>query len=236
MRDLVEVRKGEILVDSHLVARKFGLVHGVFVRTIRKTLKDYPDIVEIKTINKSPLIEERYAKETRHYRGTDFDVYLMNQQFFSLVAMRLTTKLARKWQRQFNSAFYAMQKRLKNVETNASDVACYSTRLIGKTARLEETNAIQEFVEYATKQGSTNAKFYYKHLTNASYKALGLMASKYPKLRDEMNIYQLSELMLAERLAGNKLKEYMELERNYKDIYQSVKEDLVAFANAMRLT
>ena len=51
-----------------------------------------------------------------------------------------------------------------------------------------------------------------------------------------MNIYQVSELMLAERLASNKLKEYMALDRNYKDIYESVKNDLINFANAVRLT
>jgi len=51
-----------------------------------------------------------------------------------------------------------------------------------------------------------------------------------------MGIYELSELMLAERLAANNIKKYMDLGRNYKDIYSSVKEDLIIFANSLKLT
>jgi len=233
MNDLIEVNNKELWVDSHLVARKFGMVHGVFVRSIEKTLQTYPDI---KTINESALTTEKYYKESRHYRGTDFDIYLMNREFFSLVAMRLTSKKAREWQRVFNNAFYDMERRLLKVETNKSDIEWNSSRLIGKSARAEETDAIKDFVQYATNQGSKSAKFYYKHITNAAYKALGLMAQKHPKIRDEMSIYELSELMLAERLATAKIKEYMQLERNYKDIYETVKEDLIKFADSIRLT
>jgi len=238
MNDLVMVKNKEVWVDSHIVAKKFGLVHGVFVLTIKKTIKDYPDILEFKTMSHIALNSEtveKYYTEERHYRGTDFTVYIMNREFFSLVSMRLTSKRARQWQRKFNQAFYEMERRLLKVETNASDVEWNSTRLIGKTARLEETDAIKDFVDYATKQGSKSAKFYYKHITNAAYKALGLMAQRNPKLRDEMGIYELSELMLAERLAANKIKKYMELGRNYKDIYNSVKEDLIIFSNSLKL-
>ena len=230
--DIVEVKKGEIWADSNLVARKMGLVHGVFARSIKQVLNDFPDI---KAISESPLTSEKYYIEARHYRGTDFDVYMMNREFFSLVAMRLTSKKARQWQRKFNDAFYAMERRLLQVETNVSDIEWNSSRLIGKTARAEEVDAIQQFVEYATEQGSKNAKHYYSNITKASYKALGLMASKHPKLRDEMNIYELSELMLAERLAASKIKKYMALGRDYKDIYACVRDDLIAYADAIRM-
>jgi len=233
---LIEVKSKELWVDSHVVARKFGMVHSEFVKRIAGVLSDFPDIDEFNECFKHSLASEKYYKESRHYRGTDFSVYIMNRQFFSLVAARLTTKKSREWQRKFNDAFYEMERRLLKVETNASDIEWNSSRLLGKTARMEETDTIKEFVNYATAQGSKNSQHYFKHVTNASYKALGLMASKHPKLRDEMNIYELSELMLAERFATNRLKEYMALERNYKDIYQTVRDDLVAFGNTLRLT
>jgi len=150
--------------------------------------------------------------------------------------MRLTNQKAFEWQVKFNNAFYEMERRLLKVETNSSDVEWNSSRLIGKTARRDETDAIKDFVEYATKQGSKNANMYYIHVTNASYKALGLMSQRNPKLRDEMGIYELSELMLAERLAANQLKKYMDLGRDYKDIYTSVRDDLISFADSMKLT
>ena len=226
--DLVEVRKQEVLVDSHLVAKKFGMQHKDFINTADKI------IVKLEGL-RGDAVPPKYYKESRHYRGTDFNVYLMTREFFSLVSMRLTSKKAFEWQVKFNTAFYEMERRLLKVETNKSDIEWNSSRLIGKTARQEEVDTIKEFVDYATKQGSKNAKFYYSTITNASYKSLGLISSKHPKLRDEMNLYELSELMLAERLAARKIRQYMDLGRGYKDIYACVKDDLVAFGESLRL-
>jgi phage regulator Rha-like protein len=228
MNDLVEVKNSEILVDSHLVAKKFEMKHKDLIISANKV------IAKIEKLT-GGVSAPKYYIEQRHYRGTDFNVYLMTREFFSLVAMRLTSQRAFEWQVKFNEAFYSMEKRLLQVEQNTVDVEWNSSRLIGKTARLEETDAIKEFAEYATNQGSKNAGMYYKHVTNASYKALGMIAGKHPKLRDEMNLYQLSELMLAERLAASKLREYMELDREYHDIFSSVKQDLIDFANSIRL-
>ncbi len=228
MEDLVEVKNKEILVDSHLVAKKFGMKHKDLMISADKVIAK---IAKLRGGDSAP----KYYVENRHYRGTDFKVYLMSREFFSLVAMRLTSQKAFEWQVKFNTAFYEMEKRLLQVENNAVDVEWNASRVIGKTARLEETQAIKEFADYATAQGSKNAKMYYKHVTNASYKALGMIAGKHPKLRDEMNLYQLSELMLAERLAAKKLREYMALGRDYHDIYNSVKQDLINFADSIRL-
>jgi hypothetical protein len=50
-----------------------------------------------------------------------------------------------------------------------------------------------------------------------------------------MDIYELSELLLAERLAKNSLKKYMSLNRHYKDIYESVKDDLIMFCDGLNM-
>ena len=236
MADIVEARKNEVLADSRLVAKKFGMKHAMIVRVIDNTLADFPDIKgDLKTPLNSDGTPERYYTETRNYRGADFEVYLMNREFFSLVAMRLTTKKAREWTRTFNSAFYQMESRLLNADMNAKDSIWVEGRKTGKIARREETDVIKLFVDYATDQGSENAKHYYKHLTNATYKALGMMAGRYPKIRDEMSIYEMSELLLAERLASSRLQHYMEIGRDYKDIYQSVRKDLIDFGEAIRI-
>jgi len=229
MGDLVEIKHKEILVDSHLVARKFGMQHSNFMATANKVIEKLNNL-------RQDGVLPKYYKETRHYRGTDFDVYLMSREFFSLVSMRLTSKKAFEWQVKFNQAFYDMESALLEVQHNKSDIEWTATRLIGKSARKLETDAIADFVEYATLQGSKSSKFYFKHITNATYKALGMMVQKHPKLRDQMNIYEVSELMLAERFAAHKIHEYMNLERHYKDIYETVKNDLIDFADSIKLT
>jgi len=70
----------------------------------------------------------------------------------------------------------------------------------------------------------------------SAYPALTLMTKTFPKLRDTMNLYEISELLLAERVAQSSLKKYMELKRDYHDIYESVKDDLITFANGLRLS
>lgn len=232
MESLVEYKKKEIWAESHLVARKLGVKHGRLIEQIESVLKDFPDILGVHQC--TPKQQEKYYIEDRDYRGQKFTCYLMNKNMLSLVLMRMTSKKAREWQRKFNDAFYAMESALLKAQTNKADIEWTSQRVIGKQARQDETETIAKFVEYATEQGSKNAKFYYKHVTNATYKALGLMAQKHPKLRDQMNIYELSSLMLAEKLAGDNIARYMELGRNYKDIYDSVKDDLLAFADAVR--
>ena len=225
---LVEVKKDFIWAESNLVSRKMGIKHNKFMDVARTLMSKIDNL-------RDGLSTPQYKLEMRHYRGNDFEVCLMSREFFSLVMMRFETPKAFEWQVKFNAAFYEMENYIKSVQTNKKDIEWTQTRSIGITARAEETDSIKEFVEYATQQGSKKAQFYYKHITNATYKALGLMAQKHPKLRDQMNIYQISELMLAERLAANKIKEYMLLGRNYKDIYLSVKDDLIRFAGAIRL-
>ena len=225
---LVEVVKKEIVTDSVTVARKFGMKHAEVVSVIKKL---NADISKLRVVSNHPKPQE----VEREYRGAKFIAYLMSRDYFSLLSMRFKGAKALEWQIKFNKAFYAMEESLLKADMNQQDQQWLSARTDSKLARKSETDVIKEFVEYAKAQGSTKAEFYYKHITNATYKALGLMEQKYPKLRDTMNFYQISELVLAERLAAQSLKKYMELGRDYHDIYVSVKDDLTNFANAMRI-
>ena len=229
--ELVEVKKDDIFCDSLMVARKFGQKHANVVVTIKKLLSD----LEKLRVGSNDPKQLNIILEERNYRGRDYTAYLMNRQFFSLLSMRFRGTKALEWQIKFNSAFYEMEKHILQSELNKSDAGFLKIREQGKIARKQETSVIKDFVDYATNQGSSSAKFYYKHITNATYKALGLMTQRKPKLRDSLNIYEVSELLLAERLAQNSLKKYMDLDRNYKDIYDSVRDDLIKFGEGLRI-
>lgn len=223
--DLIEVKRNKPFCDSSLVAKKFGIQHAKVVQAIERLEK------RLRVTNVHPKIE-KFVKE---YRGQRYTAYLMDRDFFMMLSMRFETTKAIEWQSKFITAFNEMEQRILKDINNKKDSEFIEVRGKGKQARLEETDVIKDFVEYATKQGSKSAKFYYKHITNATYKALELMVQRKPKLRDTLDIYQLSELLLAERVAKNSLKKYMDLGRNYKDIYESVKDDLNAFGNSLKL-
>ena len=225
---LVEVLKHDVYCDSHMVAKKFSRQHAKVVDRIKQVQSDIEGI-SMHGVHPSVSIEDRI------YRGQKYTSYLMNRDFFSFLMMKFKGKSATKCQLAFIAAFNLMEIQLKVEKTNAADQIWIGQREQGKIARKKETDVIQEFVEYATLQGSKKASFYYKHITNATYKALGMMVQSKPKLRDVMNLYEISELLLAERVAQSSLKKYMVLKRDYHDIYNSVKDDLVKFGSGLRL-
>ena len=222
------MKKGEVYCDTGLIARKFGMQHAKVVQAMNTLIPKLDDF-------RVPGFHPKFEVEGREYRGKKYTAYLLNRDCFILLGMRFDTKLARKWQGHFIAAFNSMEQRILLADKNATDRRWLGQREQGKVVRKEETDVIKEFVDYATSQGSKSAVFYYKHITNATYKALGLMVQRKPKLRDTMNLYEISELLLAERLARNSLKKYMDMKRHYKDIYNSVKDDLITFGTGLRL-
>jgi Rha family phage regulatory protein len=226
--DLVEVKKSEVYCDSHVVAKKFGLKNTYVADRIKKVMDDIGE-------SRVNGVDPKCHKEEREYRGNKYTAYLMNRDFFSFLVMRFKGKKAIKWQLEFIAAFNAMETRLLLADSNANDPSFLKIRDQGKIARLQETDVIKDFVDYATSQGSKSAKFYYKHITNSCYRALGLIVQRKPKLRDTMDIMELAELQLMEHRAGLLLKKYMDLGRDYKDIYNSVKDDLLDFGSGLRI-
>ncbi len=223
---LVEVKRNEVYCDSHTIAVSFGLKHVYVSRVAKQLMED---------VDKGWVVGDpaKCFVEERSYRTLKYTAYIMNRKFFSLLAMRFKGKKATRWQSLFIDAFDEALLYITKANQNANDTLWLTQRKQCKIARKEETDVIKEFVDYATKQGSKNAKFYYKHITNSAYSALHLMVQKKPKLRDTMDVYEISELLLAERIAKKSLKKYMKLGRHYKDIYESVKDDLLNFGGRL---
>lgn len=100
-------------------------------------------------------------------------------------------------------------------------------RAKGKIARRLETDTIKVFVEYATRQGSKNAKRYYENITRMEYRALFFLDAvlmKEGNLRDRLDLGQLSSLDVADRVVSRTLQECMEVGMHYKNIYQAAKD------------
>jgi phage regulator Rha-like protein len=230
--NLVEFKNGFPVTDSQVVAREFGMKHAYLMRIIESVLDDYPDL---RVISNHPKTLEIVFFEMRIYRGKEFQVAIMNRPFFTLLVGRLETKHARQKQREFNAAFYEMENRLLQYESNKSNPAWLDTRKESKLIRRAETDVIQQFVDYAVAQGSENAKFYYKHITNATYKALGIIQHKEPKLRDTLAILETSWLISAEHVARQSLLKHMADGAFYKDIFKLVKTDIELFAGHLYL-
>jgi hypothetical protein len=160
---------------------------------------------------------------------------MMNRAFFSLVAMRFTTQPAREWQRKFNAAFYQLENQLLLAKSHQHEAQWVAQRTQTKLLRKAETDVIEQFVEYATLQGSNNANHYYSLITRATYKALGLVQYKQPNLRDSLNTLQLSWLVTLESLVKASLRKHMRQNVQYKEIYKLVDSDIRQYAAPLTL-
>lgn len=225
---LVEVNKEEIYCDSSRVAKDFGMKHNKVTRAVETVT---PNIDDFRCTGCTPKIE----KVDRHYRGKDYEAYIFNKDAFVIVMMRFETKRARQWQGRYIAAFNAMEKMLLQETTNKQCDKWITKRDHSKQIRIETTDIIKDFVGYATDQGSESAKFYYKHITNATYKALGLLTLKKPKLRDTLDIYELSQLSTAEQLIQRSFSRHMRDKIPYKVIYKYVVQDLQNFSDSLLL-
>ncbi len=232
MTQLVTTDGRQVLTDTQIIARAIGMKHVEVMRMLQRLLDDLPELRVVPDHTKTEMF---VRLEKRNYRGKDFEAAVMDRDAFMLLVMRFETQRAYEMQIAFIKAFKEMERRLLQSESNRRDQAWIASRDSGKIGRKEETDVIKEFVDYATAQGSKSAQFYYKHITMATYRALELLVQRKPKLRDTLNCYELAELLLAERLVTVKLKEYMDKNRHYKDIYETVADDLLAYATSIKL-
>jgi hypothetical protein len=153
-----------------------------------------------------------------------------------MLVMGFTGDKALKFKAKFICAFDMMENQLVKLQTNKNNEMWLGVREQSKQLRRKETDIIKEFVEYATKQGSKNAQFYYKHITNAVYGCLQLIQYKKPKLRETLDMFELGQLMVAENVAKQSLIKHMNEKAHYKEIFLLVKQDLEKFAEASFLT
>jgi len=225
---LVEVKNKGVWAESHLLSRKLDMEHKSLVRTIKKVITK----VEKRDLSRI-ICPPKYKTEEREYRGQKFTIYLMNREFFTLVAMRLDTDRAFEWQVKFVNAFFKMESALLTAHTNADNPNWGATRQLGKTARRLETDTIQVFIQYALDSGgSVNVNHYYKHFTKLMYTLIGAIVEKKPKPRELLTGEQLSILIVLELYVSTQLKLHMADEMYYKDIYQLVKQEVTAvYAN-----
>jgi len=100
----------------------------------------------------------------------------------------------------------------------------------GKIVRKQTTDMVQQFVEYATEQGSSNANFYYQNISKMLNGMLFIVEGKFKNLREVMSIQQLMTISSAEQIVDKGLQAGMSHKKYYKEIYKDVKVRVETFA------
>jgi len=227
MNDLVEIKRGAIVTNSLIFSQEFNIPHRNLLIKIRELTAEYP------------AVENDYKKSTFiNKQGREYEMYEFGKEAYMFLVMQLggakskeTRQLIFEKQQLFIKAFSKMEQML----VNQSNEEWKRIREQTKLARKIETDTIQEFIEYARKQGSSKAEWYYKHFTNATYKALKLLEHNKPKTRELLDTMELSQLIIAEDMISKLIKQEMEAGEHYKVIYEKAKNKLIEFAKTIMI-
>ena len=213
----IREKRGVLITNSLDVAEKFGKRHDRVLRAIR-------DIIEKNPGRGLPNFGETSYLDESNRRSPMFE---MTRTGFSVLAMGFTGAKALEWKFLYDEAFSKMETALRNRQ----EPRWIDGRREGKLSRREETDAVSSFIKYAQGQGSTKGRFYYKHFTNATYKALFIIADQFPgSFRDLLNTKQLRRLAVAEDLVTEIIIEGMGRGLFYKDIFRVAKKRLEDYA------
>ena len=214
MNELVFMKNEEAVTDSLIVAELFEKRHADVIRAIENLEEgirkngDTPRLFQ-KTWYKHPQNGERYSK------------YIMNRDGFSLLVMGFTGKKALAWKLKYIEAFNAMEKVVMQKQT----ADWLETRRQGQLVRREETDVIQQLVEYAKSQGSEHSQMLYMTYTKLANRIVGVSN------RDSATHAQLNDLSTMERLIAKVVLDGMDAGTHYKQIYKNCKERLETVKN-----
>jgi Rha family phage regulatory protein len=213
---LVETRAGKAVTTSLLIADKFGKRHSHVLEAIQK-------IEAPQSFTEPNFRLSEYTDPT----GRALPMYSVTRDGFMFLAMGFKGKKAAEWKVKFIGAFSLMEERL----LRQHNLSWQQVRLEGKTVRRELTDAVSEFVEYATLQGSQNARLYFQSITMMTYRALFFVKAASPKpFRDMLDTMQAIFLATAEYIARQALIEGMQQHLHYKDIYKLARDRVTAYA------
>ena len=219
---LVQVKKNEVYTTSVIIAEQLGVTHKDILRTVKKTVNRQKNNVQASTLKFPQVFIESTFKNKM---GRTYPMYLMNEQAFIKLAMQLSGyEKAEAVQDMVIDAFFMMKETISQHQ-NAS---WQLKRKDSKDIRLEETDVIKEFVDYATSQGSKSAKMYYMNITKMTNKALELLLSVKDDtpIRDFANIMDLGFIQIVDNRAKQCLSDGMKQGLPYKYIYKQAKEQV----------
>lgn len=222
---LITKKQGQPMTTSLVIAEKFGKRHKNVLRAIRNL--DIPE--DFRQLNFEPTLFDVPGPNgtVRHE-----ECFNITRDGFSFLAMGFTGKEAAAWKVKFITAFNAMERALRQQDAYRFTFEWKQARENGKVVRLTFTDNVQEFVTYATHQGSKSADKYFMQLTKMEYAALFMIGQAVGKgFRDRLNAHQLVNLGTAELVAQRALREGMEASLHYKEIYKLAKHKVELFAS-----
>jgi len=234
-KNIVMIEKEDLLVGTCDLAVGFKVEHRAILRIIGKYKEEFEELGKLTGFVTTAL--QQIEVKNPEKRGRRFNEYKLNEPQTVYLTTLLTNNLeVRKFKLQLTKEFFKQRKLLNKLVVQRQNEEWRQKRISGKTDRRIETDSIKEFIEYATEQGSKNAKLYYMNISKMENKLLlplELLKNNFENVRDICTSLDLNMLQMADLVVSRSLHDGMKKEMYYKDIYQHARDQVEAFACVM---
>jgi len=222
MNDLVVIQNEVPLVSTFVLFERMGYgEHRALKKVVESNIEAFEEYGVVRFEMQKPS-----SKGGRPTKG-----YLLNEdQFILLVLLARNSKEVIQLKIRVAREFKRMKQTIANLIAQREDPNWQQVRSDGKKVYLQKTDIIKQFVDYSTSQGSSSAKMYYMSLAKMENNALFFIEQKYKNLREIMTIKQLMQVSTADDVIEKALKEGMDKNMPYKEIYKLAKSRVIAFA------
>jgi len=218
-KPIVRIYNGESRAGTFLIAKGFERNHDQIKRLVKKYEETF---LEFGSFHLSKVKS----------KGRPIEEFLINQdQTMFLGTLLKNSPISVAFKKRIIKKFSECRKMLESLETHKTTQKYQITRDAGKILRLEATDTIKAFVDYARAQGSSSPENYYMLYTRMVNGLLFIVEGKFKNLRDVMTAPQLMTTGAAEQVVTKGISEGIKANIFYKNIYKDVKKRVMAFAD-----
>jgi len=207
-------RNGKIVCDSLNIAKIFRKRHTDVLRDIGKIIDEFSKV------SQRNFASSNFILETYKTRGKSYPKYFLTRDGFTKLVFGYNGIKAIEYQIAYINLFNEMERRLIRIDTERQTAEWQQARVQGKEIRKEETDSIQELIEYARTQGSEHADVLYTTYSKLVKSLVGYDS------RDSCTSDMLIQVMLFERTLFGIISEEMVAGTHYKEIYRKAKAEL----------
>jgi hypothetical protein len=232
MKEMVKINKIEIKVKEYqgqrvLTFEEIDTVHerprGTAKRNFNKNIKRFIENEDYFKLTTEDLKALKSEFDSTNFvpSKTNRELILITESGYLMLVKSLNDDLAWEVQRKLVKAYFREKEYVRRQQSNPD---WQEARRISKETRREETDVIQQYVEYCEKNGSNRANNYYTHLTNLVNGAAGLDSGK----RDEASRETLLLISVLENTVRRTVAEEMGKETDYHEIYSVCRDKVTA--------
>ena len=156
--------------------------------------------------------------------------WLNEKQATFLITLMKNSDVVVDFKERLTDDYYRLKEAIRSISNNQENSEWLEKRERGKASRLEETNAIKVYVDYAKSQGSQNAGKYYMVISKMEKKALFFLEQKFPNLRNALEEHQIETIASADRIVARQLMQCVDEGRPYKEGYVMARKAIESFA------